>query len=92
VNFGSQLPQFSIYLENDSDSSVVVNSVTIAGYDVGAETGSTTVNIGQVITPDQSQTYSADLPGNWYTDITGTDGNQDTYQAIPETCQILWYS
>lgn len=85
-------PEFQIIVTVPALAAVA--SVTVAGFDsAGAETGSTSVDISQVIAAGQSMTFTSELPGDWY-QVTQSDewGNPVTYQPAATTCQVLTWS
>jgi hypothetical protein len=88
-DMGNELPQFRIIIDTPSGDTVNVGSLTVIGSDGQSEYGSTTVDINQVILGGQSQEYWINLPQGWYTDVTHPGAEQDTYSAIPTSCQIL---
>jgi hypothetical protein len=95
VNTGNgNIPGFAIDINNTENTPVAVSAVNIIGYVGDLETGSTSVDIGQIFAGNQSLEFQPSLPNGWYTEkyLPATyagEGYTTVYTSTPNTCQIL---
>lgn len=86
------LPTFDLSINNSTPNPIDVNGLTIVGYSAGQEVGSTNVSIGDIIVSGQVVDFTATLPDNWTIDTPNPGAVQDTFTAIPDTCNVLSYN
>lgn len=85
-------PEFRIGVTTGGQ--VGIGSLTVAGFDAtGTETGSTSVDISQLIAGGQELTFWSPLPDGWY-QVTASDkwGNPVAYAPAATSCRVLAWS